>query len=222
MIHLQNLRLSYATPRGAAAGAVTAPVLELADWQVARGEQVALVGGSGSGKTTLLNLISGLLKPDHGRVEVSGVDLATLGEARRDRFRAEHIGYVFQSFHLLDGFTAQENVELGAVFARHRAPAGRAVELLEAVGLGHRLQHYPREMSVGQQARVSLARALMNRPTVLLADEPTGSLDPETAVQVLALLQETARAHDITLICATHDQEVAAAFPRCDRVEELA
>lgn len=217
MIHLQNLRLSYPGPQGE-----TAPVLELGEWRAARGEQLALVGGSGSGKTTLLNLISGLLKPDQGVVEVAGIDLTRLGEAQRDRFRAEHIGYVFQSFHLLDGFSARENVELGAVFARGKPAPGRVVELLEAVGLGHRMDYPPSKLSVGQQARVALARALINQPHVLLADEPTGSLDPESAAQVLALLRDTAEKHDITLICATHDMEVAAAFPRCDRVEDLA
>lgn len=217
MIHLQNLRLSYPGPDGQAA-----PVLALREWRAARGEQLALVGGSGSGKTTLLNLISGLLKPDQGVVEVAGTDLATLGEARRDRFRADHIGYVFQSFHLLDGFSARENVELGAVFAQGKPEPGRAAELLEAVGLGHRMNHPPSKLSVGQQARVSLARALMNKPEVLLADEPTGSLDADNAAQVLALLRDTAEAHNITLICATHDMEVAGAFPRCDRVEDLA
>lgn len=224
MIHLADLRHSYRPPAGSADASST--VLDFASWQVAEGEQVALMGGSGSGKTTLLNLVAGLLLPDAGRVKVAGIELTGLGEARRDRFRAEHVGYVFQSFHLLDGFTARENVELGSVFARGaeahgRAGRERATALLEAVGLGARMDHLPRQLSVGQQARVSLARALMNRPQVILADEPTGSLDAATAEQVLALLQDTAREEGITLVCATHDAAVAAAFPRTDRVEEL-
>ncbi|MGB0686082.1 MAG: ATP-binding cassette domain-containing protein, partial [Planctomycetota bacterium] len=124
MIHLADLRHSYRPPAGSADASST--VLDFASWQVAEGEQVALMGGSGSGKTTLLNLVAGLLLPDAGRVKVAGIELTGLGEARRDRFRAEHVGYVFQSFHLLDGFTARENVELGSVFARGAEAHGRA------------------------------------------------------------------------------------------------
>jgi putative ABC transport system ATP-binding protein len=215
MIHLQNIRKSY--PSEADSGLI----LGFEDWQVETGGQVALIGESGSGKTTLLNLLSGLVQPDSGIVSVDGVDLARLSEAKRDRFRADNIGYVFQSFHLLDGYSVQENVELGAVFAKGSHQPGRAVELLEAVGLGHRLQHTPQQLSVGQQARVAFARALMNRPKLLLADEPTGALDHENGKQVLAMLLETARESGITVVCATHDMEVAAAFDTTTRVEDL-
>ena len=215
MIRLQDLRMSY----GRAASAP--PVLALDDWSVAEGERVALVGRSGSGKTTLLNLVAGLLLPDRGTVSVAGHDVAALGEAARDRFRADHVGYVFQTFHLLDGFSAEENVELGAVFTRRRLPAGRAREVLAEVGLADHADKPPSKLSVGQQARVALARALVNRPQVLLADEPTGSLDEETGRSVLELLLGTAREHGITVLCATHDMEVAAAFDRTERVEDL-
>ena len=215
MIHLQNIHKSY--PSDADSGLV----LGFEDWRVARGGQVALIGESGSGKTTLLNLLSGLVQPDSGIVSIDGTDLAQLSEAQRDRFRADHIGYVFQSFHLLDGYSVKENVELGAVFAKGHPQPGRAVELLEAVGLGHRLQHMPRQLSVGQQARVAFARALMNRPKLLLADEPTGALDHENGKQVLAMLLQTARESNITVVCATHDMEVAAAFESTVRVEDL-
>ena len=207
--------MSYGT------GADARTVLALADWAVAEGERVALVGRSGSGKTTLLNLVAGLLLPDSGSVEVAGPDLAQLGEAARDRFRAGHVGYVFQTFHLLDGFSAEENVELGAIFSRGRLPAGRAREVLAEVGLADHAGKPPSKLSVGQQARVALARALVNRPQVLLADEPTGSLDEETGKSVLELLLGTAREHGITVLCATHDMQVAAAFDRVERVEEL-
>lgn len=202
-------------------GAAARTVLALDEWWVKDGERVALIGRSGSGKTTLLNLVSGLLLPDVGIVEVEGTDVAGLGEAERDRFRAEHVGYVFQSFHLLDGFTALENVELGASFASKRLPAGRAMAVLREVGLEDHAYKPPSQLSVGQQARVALARALVNRPQVLLADEPTGSLDEETGAQVLKLLLDTAREHDITMLCATHDRAVAAAFDRTVRVEDL-
>jgi len=215
MIRLHDLSMSFGT------GADARTVLALKEWTVAAGERVALVGRSGSGKTTLLNLVSGLLLPDTGRVEVAGTDVAALGEAARDRFRAEHVGYVFQTFHLLDGFSAEENVELGAIFSRGRLPAGRAREVLGEVGLADHAGKPPSKLSVGQQARVALARALVNRPQVLLADEPTGSLDEETGRSVLDLLLDTAREHGITMLCATHDMEVAAAFDRTVRVEDL-
>ncbi|MDP7062775.1 MAG: ABC transporter ATP-binding protein [Planctomycetota bacterium] len=215
MIHLQKIRKSY--PSEADSG----PVLDFEDWRVETGGQVALIGESGSGKTTLLNLLSGLIQPDSGVVSVEGSDLAQLSEAQRDRFRADNIGYVFQSFHLLDGYSVKENVELGAVFAKRHAEPGRAEHLLEAVGLGHRLQHTPRQLSVGQQARVAFARALVNRPKLLLADEPTGALDHESGRQVLDLLLSTARSSGITVVCATHDMDVAAAFENTVRVEEM-
>ena len=214
MIHLQQIRKTYASDPA------SEPVLAFEDWRVETGSQVALLGESGSGKTTLLNLLSGLVQPDCGSVQIEGTDLVALSEAQRDRFRAENIGYVFQSFHLLDGYTAQENVELGAVFTRGRPRSNRAVELLEAVGLGHRLKHQPSQLSVGQQARVAFARALMNEPKLLLADEPTGSLDKENGRQVLDLLLETARQAGITVVCATHDLEVASTFDHQVRVEE--
>ncbi len=198
-----------------------APVLSVRAFEVARGERVALMGASGSGKTTLLNLISGLLAADVGRIEVAGAELTGLGEAARDRFRARHVGFLFQTFHLLDGWTARENVELGAAFAGRRPPAGRAEELLRAVGLGERLDYWPSQLSVGQQARVSLARALINKPEVLLADEPTGALDVATGAAVLRLILDTARVEGTTVVCATHDPGVAADFDRTVRVEDL-
>ena len=215
MIHLQNIYKSFQTDSEAS------PVLAFDEWRLAAGERVALMGESGSGKTTLLNLLSGLLIPDSGVVEVAGTDLATLSEARRDRFRAAHIGYVFQTFHLLEGYTVLENVELGALFAKGHLESGRAEKLLELVGLGKRKHYLPSQLSVGQQARVALARALINKPRLLLADEPTGSLDHKTGRQVLDLMLETSEEQGITVVCATHDPEVADAFDRIVRVEDL-
>ncbi|MDA1259363.1 MAG: ABC transporter ATP-binding protein [Planctomycetota bacterium] len=215
MIRLRDVQKSF----GAAENA--APVLSVRSLVVARGERVALMGESGSGKTTILNLVGGLLTPDAGSVEVAGSDLATLSEAARDRFRARHVGYLFQTFHLLDGWTARENVELGASFTGRRAEAGRAEALLREVGLGERLGHWPRQLSVGQQARVALARALINKPEVLLADEPTGALDHANGATVLRTILDSARVAGSTVLCATHDPEVAAAFDRVVRVEDL-
>lgn len=214
LIRIEGVEKRY----GAAAAAPTLAVRAL---DVARGERVALMGESGSGKTTLLNLVGGLLAADAGRIEVAGADLRALSEAARDRFRARHVGYLFQTFHLLDGWTARENVELGAAFAGRRAEPGRADALLTAVGLADRAGHWPSQLSVGQQARVALARALINKPEVLLADEPTGALDAPTARTVLRLILDTARAEGSTVLCATHDPEVAAAFDRVVRVEDL-
>jgi putative ABC transport system ATP-binding protein len=215
MIHLRDVQKRF----GAAEG--VAPVLSVRALDVARGERIALMGASGSGKTTILNLVGGLLAPDAGSVEVAGTDLTALGEAARDRFRARHVGFLFQTFHLLDGWTARENVELGASFTGRRAEAGRADALLREVGLGERLGHWPRQLSVGQQARVALARALINRPAVLLADEPTGALDATSSAAVLRLILDAARAEESTVLCATHDPQVAAAFDRIVRVEDL-
>lgn len=215
MIHLQNIRKSYEND------AEASPVLAFEAWRLEAGERVALMGESGSGKTTLLNLLSGLLIPDSGVVGIAGTDLAKLSEAQRDRFRAAHIGYVFQTFHLLEGYSALENVELGALFAKGHLEAGRAEALLELVGLGERKDYLPSQLSVGQQARVAFARALINKPRILLADEPTGSLDRQTGRQVLDLMLKTATDQGITVVCATHDPDVAAALDRTVRVEEL-
>lgn len=215
LIQLEGVEKRFDDRAGAA------PTLTVSILTIERGERVALMGASGSGKTTLLNLIGGLLAADAGQVRVAGADLTALGEAGRDRFRARHVGYLFQTFHLLDGWTALENVELGAAFARHRPAPGRAVELLTAVGLSDRLSHWPSQLSVGQQSRVALARALINKPEVLLADEPTGALDADAGRAALRLILDTARAEGTTVVCATHDPAVAGSFDRVIRVEDL-
>ena len=199
------------------------PVLHIPSKEIVKGEQVALVGESGSGKTTLLNLLSGLLVADSGEIEVAGEILTNLSEHQRDSFRAKNCGCVFQSFHLLDGFSAKENVELGACFARKKNNDNKsaALKLLAAVGLSHRVGHYPSQLSAGQQARVALARALVNKPQVILADEPTGSLDASNRDAVLELLTTTCRDNEITLVCVTHDDGVAARMDRIVRMEDL-
>jgi ABC-type lipoprotein export system ATPase subunit len=215
MIRLQNVQKSYRKN-----GHVT-PVLDVPELQIPVAQRVALVGRSGSGKTTLLNLFSGLVKADSGLVQVDGEDLTTMSEATCDRFRARSVGYMFQSFHLLDGFTAVENVELGASFAGRSGQHVEAEQLLQALELGDRMHHFPRELSIGQQARVALARALIGGPKLVLADEPTGALDGETASTILNLLLNKSQEQGVTLVVATHDLEVAAAFDRIVRVEDL-
>jgi putative ABC transport system ATP-binding protein len=212
-LELRNVKKTYRDPSG---GQV--PVLNVADFKLGTGEQVVLVGSSGGGKTTLLNIIAGITSADSGEVVVSGTNIAKLSEAARDRFRAERIGYVFQTFNLLPAFTAIENVLLGMSFGGQKYDRLRATSLLERVGLGHRLHHRPSQMSVGEQQRTSVARALANTPRLLLADEPTANVDVANQQMVLQLLRDSCREHNVSLLLVTHAQEVASQF---DRVEKL-
>src|SRR5882762_8653931 len=176
-----------------------------------------LRGRSGSGKTTLLNLIAGVALPSAGTIEVEDTDLFALSEARRDWFRAEHIGYVFQTFNLLAAFSALENVMLAMMFARavpRRLHRARARAILERLGLGARLGHKPGQLSRGEQQRVAIARALANDPPLILADEPCASLDAATAREVLAVLLAVCREDGKTLLVVSHDEAVLGAGDR--------
>ena len=197
------------------------PILDIPDFRLDDGEQMALVGRSGCGKSTLLYVISGISRPDSGGVKIGQWDITLFTEAECDRFRAEHIGYVFQTFNLLSGFTALENVMLGMRFARKRTNKDRAKHLLDRVGLSHRITHRPAQMSVGEQQRVSVARALANRPKLLLADEPTANIDSGHQQQVIDLLRDTCREEEVALIVVTHTPEVAEQFERIDNLEEI-
>jgi putative ABC transport system ATP-binding protein len=185
------------------------------------GALIAIVGESGSGKSTLLNLIAGLEAPDAGRIELAGADLTSLQDDERTRLRRRAIGFVFQAFHIIPHLTALENTVLPLVLqgigARERGE--RAHAMLEAVGLGGRAQAMPRELSGGELQRIAIARALVHRPALVLADEPTGNLDPDTAHSVLALLAARARAHQAATIVVTHSEAAAAS---ADRVLRLA
>ncbi|WP_421336199.1 ABC transporter ATP-binding protein [Aeromonas veronii] len=189
-------------------------ILEGIDLQVNSGETVALVGASGSGKSTLLGLLAGLDLPSQGEIEILGKSLGELDEEGRARLRAEQIGFVFQSFLLLPTMTALENVMLPAELRGERDCEPRARELLAAVGLGERLHHLPPRLSGGEQQRVAIARAFMTRPSLLLADEPTGNLDSKTGEKVIELLFELNRKHGTTLVVVTHDHQLA---DRCQR-----
>jgi len=186
-------------------------VLDIREFALAAGAQLALRGESGSGKTTFLNLIAGILTPDSGSVVLDGRELAKLGEAQRDRLRAETIGYIFQTFNLLQGHTVLENVELGMAFGRG-VDRARAEALLKRVGLGDKLHHYPRQLSTGQQQRVAVARALSNQPKLVLADEPTGNLDRRNARESLLLIREVCRETGAALLLVSHDERVLAQF----------
>ena len=179
--------------------------------EVRRGERVALLGKSGSGKSTLLNLLGGLDRPTSGRVEVAGLDLARMSSSQRARHRLAVVGMVFQSFNLIPSRSALDNVVLPLVFAgqppRERKETAR--RMLEVVGLGNRIAHRPAELSGGEQQRVALARALINQPQILIADEPTGNLDSQTAQEVLTVLGAHVGASGATLLLVTHDEELA-------------
>ncbi|MEM7808403.1 MAG: ABC transporter ATP-binding protein [Planctomycetota bacterium] len=208
-LRVRELRHAFVDPDGK-----PAPVLDVPELDVDEAEQVALVGGSGTGKTTLLHCLAGIVQPDAGEVTVAGVDIASLPEAQRDAFRGRYVGYVFQTHHLLPGLNARENVLLGMTFAGGKPDRQRADDLLCDVGLGDRLDYLPGKLSVGQQQRVAVARALANRPKLLLADEPTGALDASTAQAVITLIKRLATEAGATLIVVTHDAAVAGALPR--------
>ena len=180
----------------------------------AQGETVAIVGASGSGKSTLLSILAGLDTPSRGTVRLQGQDMFALSEDQRASLRAQKMGFVFQSFQLLGNLTALENVMLPLELAGARDARARATQMMERVGLGQRLHHYPKLMSGGEQQRVALARAFVVEPAVLLADEPTGSLDFATGQAVMELMFALNRERGTTLILVTHDRAIAA---QCDR-----
>ncbi len=212
LLQARALRRQVESPEG------PLTLLEGVDLTIAEGERVAIVGASGSGKSTLLGLLAGLDLPTSGEVIVDGVPLGGLDEDGRARLRGEKIGFVFQSFHLLPGLTALENVMLPLELLGRRDAAATAGEVLERVGLGHRLHHFPRQLSGGEQQRVAVARAFAPRPRLLLADEPTGNLDRATGERVVELLFRLNAEVGTTLVLVTHDDALAR---RCDRILRL-
>ena len=206
VLRLSGLTKSFPVPEGA-----PRRIIDVPEFSLGTGETMALRGESGSGKTTFLNLIAGILSPDSGAIRIGDADMAALGEHRRDRLRAARIGYIFQTFNLLQGYTCLENVLLGMAFGGRAEPA-RARELLVRVGLSHRLDHYPRQLSTGQQQRVAVARALAKRPGLVLADEPTGNLDRANAMETLRLIREACAENEASLLLVSHDPEALGAF----------
>ncbi len=207
-IEVEHLRFGLPGPQG------WLEILTIPFFSVAEGETVVLHGPSGCGKSTLLHLLSGLLATTSGSVTVAGTRLDSLGERDRDRFRAKNIGYVFQSLNLLHGFTALENVLLGQTFGGTRPDEARARQLLTEVGLGSRLHHHPHQLSLGEQQRVAIARAVVHQPKVILADEPTASLDPRRAREVMSLIVHLARHAGSTLLVVSHDAGLLDLFDR--------
>ncbi len=196
-------------------------ILRIDDFSLARGEMCAIFGPSGSGKTTLFNILAGLLSPSSGQVIIADQNLAKMSEHERDRFRGRNIGFVFQSFNLLHGLSALENVLIGMTLSGAGSDRERAVWLLSEVGLSARLDHLPDQLSIGEQQRVAIARALAHRPALLLADEPTGSLDPARAVEVMGLMMSLTEKEGSTLLVISHDLEVVEQFPAKVSIKEL-
>jgi putative ABC transport system ATP-binding protein len=194
-------------------------ILREIDLAVTPGEAVAVVGASGSGKSTLLAILAGLDTPTAGEVHIDGSDLFALDEDQRAELRGRSVGFVFQSFQLLPALTAVENVMLPLELSQNPDAEALSVEMLRRVGLGERLQHYPKHLSGGEQQRVALARAFVVRPKLLFADEPTGSLDAESGAAVIRLLFDMNREYGTTLVLVTHDEQLAS---RCQRMVRLA
>jgi putative ABC transport system ATP-binding protein len=215
MLQVHNLIKSFASPAG---GRVL--VVDVPEFSLAAGEQCALEGASGSGKTTFLHLLAGILTPDEGRISVAGRELTRLSESSRDALRAVAIGYIFQTFNLLQGYSALENVELAMQFGRG-PDRKRARLLLEQVGLGGRMSYRPAQLSIGQQQRVAVARALANRPAVVLADEPTGNLDRAKAGDSIRLIREVCAERGATLLVVSHDPFVLDQFERRASMTDL-
>ena len=196
----------------------TLAILSDVSLAIRRGESVAIIGASGAGKSTLLALLAGLDEPTSGRALLAGKDLTQLDEDGRAAARANHVGFVFQSFHLVPSLTALENVMLPLELARRTDARAAAREVLGRVGLAERVGHYPRQLSGGEQQRVAIARAFVREPDVLFADEPTGNLDAATGEKIMDLLFGLNRATQATLVLVTHDRQLAA---RCDRIVRL-
>ena len=215
VLEVRNLKKSYTSPDGE-----RSTVVDVASFELQDGQQMALQGSSGSGKTTFLNLIAGILQADAGDVIIAGNNLSQLSESARDGVRANTLGYVFQTFNLLQGYTALENVLLGMMFGPG-ADRARAVELLERVGLKDRMHYRPRQLSVGQQQRVAVARALANKPKLVLADEPTGNLDHRNAKEALELIRQVCKDSGSALLLVSHDREVLAQFEHVAELTEI-
>jgi putative ABC transport system ATP-binding protein len=212
VLEARSLRKQVTSPEG------MLTILDDVSLAVGAGESIAVVGASGAGKSTLLALLAGLDEPTAGSVWLEGTELSALDEDGRAEARARHVGFVFQSFHLIPSLTALENVMLPLELAGRADARAAAREVLKQVGLESRLGHYPRQLSGGEQQRVAIARAFVTRPSVLFADEPTGNLDTTTGARVIQLLFDLNRATGTTLVLVTHDRAIAE---RCNRVIEM-
>lgn len=198
------------------------PILDIPHWQINMGEQIAIIGPSGSGKSTLLHLLGGILSPDQGEVIVDGQPLHQLTEAQKDNYRAQKCGYILQDFHLISSLTAKQNVEIMLPKTLGRTEKHNLIQQwFNKVGIQQRMHHLPSQLSRGQQQRVAIIRALINRPPLILADEPTGSLDWETAQEIARLLTGLCTEQQTTLITVTHDLHLSEKFPTCLHIGDI-
>ena len=212
MLQLKSLKKSYHQ------GSQNIEIFENLNFHVKEGQRVAIMGKSGSGKSTLLSLISGIIKPDDGDISLNSISYKDLQESELNDFRATNIGFIFQNFHLVSYLNALENVMLPAKVCNVSNPKEKAIELLKSVGLKHRLNHLPSQLSGGEKQRVAIARALIHTPKIILADEPSGNLDEETGNAVMDKLFELIKRNNTTLILVTHSKDVAS---RCEKTYEL-
>lgn len=213
MLELKSLTKSYLQ------GSQKIDIFENLNFNLKKGQKVAIMGKSGSGKSTLLSLISGIIKADSGDIRLNTTSYQDLSESKLNDFRATNIGFIFQNFHLVSYLNALENVMLPAKVCNIPNPKEKAIELLQSVGLSHRLNHIPSELSGGEKQRVAIARALIHNPKIILADEPSGNLDDETGNAVMDKLFELIDKNNTTLILVTHSKDVAN---RCEKRYELA
>lgn len=207
MLKINNLKKSFINSQKEKFGIINIPEFSADD-----NEQISVSGESGSGKSTFLNLISGILRPDEGEILIGDTDITKLSESRRDLFRSRNTGYIFQTFNLLQAFTALENVMLGMMFTG-KTVKSTAAAALDKVGLSDRMNSRPAELSVGEQQRVAIARAIVNSPRLLLADEPTANLDKKNSVTVIDLIKALCRENKILLLLVSHEKEVVEQFP---------
>lgn len=215
LLEIHQLEKGFFTPEGR-----HQKILDIRSFSMNSGQQLGLRGQSGSGKTTFLHMIAGIIQPDAGQILLDGHPMHALSEARRDQVRASTVGYIFQTFNLLAGFTCLENVHLGMRFGSQQNPE-RAVSLLEQVGLQDRMHYRPSQLSVGQQQRVAIARALANSPRLVLADEPTGNLDPSLAEEALSLIRTLCTENNAALLLVSHDQGILDQFQPCLDLREI-
>jgi len=212
MLKLQSLKKTYNQ------GSQSVEIFQDLNFHVRLGQTVAIMGKSGSGKSTLLSLISGIIKPNSGDIILNSVSYKDLKESQINDFRATNIGFIFQNFHLVSYLNALENVMLPAKVCNIKNAKAKAIELLESVGLSHRLDHLPSQLSGGERQRVAIARALIHNPKIILADEPSGNLDEETGIEVMDKLFELIEKNNMTLILVTHSKDVAN---RCEETYKL-
>lgn len=212
MLQLKSLKKSYNQ------GSQNIDIFENLNFRIEEGQRIAIMGKSGSGKSTLLSLISGIIKPDNGDILLSSISYKDLEESELNDFRATNIGFIFQNFHLVSYLNALENVMLPAKVCNISKPKEKSIKLLQSVGLGHRLEHLPSELSGGEKQRVAIARALIHNPKIILADEPSGNLDDETGNAVMDILFELIKKNNTTLILVTHSKDVAS---RCEKTYKL-